>query len=40
VILAPHIGGGTGGARDNQMTDVLANVAAFAAGQAPTNLVG
>ncbi len=40
VILAPHIGGGTGGARDNQMTDVLANVAAFAAGQTPANLVG
>jgi len=40
VILAPHIGGGTGGARDKQMGDVLANVAAFAAGQTPANLVG
>jgi phosphoglycerate dehydrogenase-like enzyme len=26
VILTPHIGGGTGGARDRQMGDVLANV--------------
>ena len=39
VILAPHIGGGTGGARDNQMTDVLANVATFVGGQTPANLV-
>jgi phosphoglycerate dehydrogenase-like enzyme len=31
VILTPHIGGGTGGARDRQMGDVLANVARFAA---------
>ena len=31
VILTPHIGGGTGGARDRQMSDVLANVARFAA---------
>ncbi len=30
VILTPHIGGGTGGARDRQMSDVLANVASFA----------
>jgi phosphoglycerate dehydrogenase-like enzyme len=30
VILTPHIGGGTGGARDKQMEDVLANVARFA----------
>lgn len=30
VILTPHIGGGTGGARDRQMGDVLANVARFA----------
>jgi len=30
VILSPHIGGGTGGARDKQMGDVLGNVAAFA----------
>lgn len=39
VILTPHIGGGTGGARDKQMSDVLANVAAFAAGQPVANLV-
>lgn len=30
VILTPHIGGGTGGARDKQMHDVLAAVRAFA----------
>ena len=33
VILTPHIGGGTGGARDRQMGDVLANVQRFAAGE-------
>lgn len=33
VILTPHIGGGTGGARDKQMNDVLANVLAFARGE-------
>ncbi len=33
VILAPHIGGGTGGARDRQMADVLANVQACAEGR-------
>ena len=33
VILTPHIGGGTGGARDRQMGDVLANVQRFAAGR-------
>lgn len=33
VILTPHIGGGTGGARDKQMADVLGNVLAFASGQ-------
>lgn len=33
VILTPHIGGGTGGARDKQMADVLANVVAFAQGE-------
>lgn len=32
VILTPHIGGGTGGARDKQMADVLGNVLAFAEG--------
>lgn len=30
VILTPHIGGGTGGARDRQMAEVLANVVRFA----------
>ena len=33
VILTPHIGGGTGGARDKQMADVLTNVQAFGQGQ-------
>lgn len=33
VILTPHIGGGTGGARDKQMSDVLANVLRFARGE-------
>jgi D-3-phosphoglycerate dehydrogenase len=32
VILTPHIGGGTGGAREKQMRDVLDNVARFAKG--------
>lgn len=32
VILTPHVGGGTGGARDRQMEDVLANVARFVQG--------
>lgn len=35
VILTPHIGGGTGGARDRQMSDVLANVQRFARGEPP-----
>ena len=39
VIFTPHIGGGTGGARDKQMGDVLANVAAFAVGQPLRNRV-
>ncbi len=39
VILTPHIGGGTGGARDKQMGDVLANVAAFARGEPIANRV-
>jgi D-3-phosphoglycerate dehydrogenase len=33
VILTPHIGGGTGGAREKQMRDVLANVVRFANGE-------
>jgi phosphoglycerate dehydrogenase-like enzyme len=32
--LTPHIGGGSGGARDRQMGDVLANVLRFARGDA------
>lgn len=35
VILTPHIGGGTGGARDKQMADVMENVARFARGEPP-----
>lgn len=35
VIFTPHIGGGTGGARDKQMHDVLAAVRAFAEAGAP-----
>lgn len=30
VILTPHIGGGTGGAREKQLSDVLGNIVAFA----------
>jgi phosphoglycerate dehydrogenase-like enzyme len=33
VILTPHIGGGTGGAREKQMRDVLDNVVRFAKGE-------
>lgn len=33
VILAPHIGGGTGGAKEKQMRDVLDNVVRFSGGQ-------
>jgi phosphoglycerate dehydrogenase-like enzyme len=33
VILTPHIGGGTGGARDRQMSDVLANAQRFLRGE-------
>lgn len=39
VILTPHIGGGTGGARDRQMGDVLANVQRFAQGSQPKHRV-
>ncbi len=35
VILTPHIGGGTGGAREKQLRDVLANVTRHAEGNAP-----
>ncbi len=40
VILTPHVGGGTGGARDRQMGDVLANVARFAADGSLAHRVG
>jgi D-3-phosphoglycerate dehydrogenase len=33
VILTPHIGGGTGGAREKQMRDVLENVVRFSRGE-------
>jgi phosphoglycerate dehydrogenase-like enzyme len=39
VILAPHIGGGTGGAREKQMRDVLDNVIRFANGEKPLNQI-
>ena len=39
VILAPHIGGGTGGARDKQMTDVLGQCRRICRRPAPVNLV-
>jgi len=37
VILAPHIGGGTGGAREKQMADVLENVTRFVQGESILN---
>jgi phosphoglycerate dehydrogenase-like enzyme len=41
VILTPHIGGGTGGGRVKQMTDVLENIVRFARGEQPHHtLVG
>jgi phosphoglycerate dehydrogenase-like enzyme len=39
VILTPHIGGGTGGAREKQMADVLANIARHANGEEPLHRV-
>jgi phosphoglycerate dehydrogenase-like enzyme len=39
VILTPHIGGGTGGAREKQMADVLANIARHANGEEPRHRV-
>ncbi len=39
VILTPHIGGGTGGAREKQLHDVLANVARDANGEPPRHIV-
>jgi phosphoglycerate dehydrogenase-like enzyme len=37
VVLTPHIGGGTGGAREKQMRDVLDNVVRFARGEQVRN---
>jgi phosphoglycerate dehydrogenase-like enzyme len=37
VILTPHIGGGTGGASEKQMRDVLENVVRFARGEPVLN---
>jgi phosphoglycerate dehydrogenase-like enzyme len=39
VILTPHIGGGTGGARVKQMSDVLDNVVRFFRGEAPLHVL-
>jgi len=39
VILTPHIGGGTGGAREKQMRDVLDNVVRFTRGEPVLNLM-
>ena len=35
VVLTPHIGGGTGGARVKQMSDVLENIVRAARGERP-----
>ena len=39
VVLSPHIGGGTGGAREKQLRDVLDNVVRVGRGEAPLHLV-
>jgi phosphoglycerate dehydrogenase-like enzyme len=39
VILTPHIGGGTGGARVKQMSDVLDNVVRFFRDEAPLHVL-
>jgi len=39
VICTPHIGGGTGGARVKQMTDVLDNIVRFVQGEPPLHVV-
>ena len=39
VILTPHIGGGTGGARVNQMADVLENIVRAARGDVPRHVL-
>jgi glyoxylate reductase len=39
VILTPHIGGGTGGAREKQLRDVLDNVVLAGTGAEPRHLI-
>lgn len=39
VILTPHIGGGTGGAREKQLRDVLDNVVLLGHGKQPQHLI-
>jgi phosphoglycerate dehydrogenase-like enzyme len=39
VILTPHIGGGTGGAREKQLRDVLSNVVRTFGGESPRHLI-
>jgi glyoxylate reductase len=39
VILTPHIGGGSGGARVKQMSDVLDNIVRFARGEPPRHML-
>ena len=39
VIVAPHIGGGSGGARIKQMSDALDNIVRFARGESPHNVL-
>jgi phosphoglycerate dehydrogenase-like enzyme len=39
VILTPHIGGGTGGAREKQMRDVLNNIVRFTRGESPLHQI-
>ncbi|MEO8969460.1 MAG: NAD(P)-dependent oxidoreductase [Solirubrobacteraceae bacterium] len=40
VILTPHLGGGTGGAREKQLRDVLDNVVLAGRGSEPRYLIG
>jgi phosphoglycerate dehydrogenase-like enzyme len=39
VVLTPHLGGGTGGAREKQLQDVLDNVVRVARGERPRHLI-
>jgi phosphoglycerate dehydrogenase-like enzyme len=39
VVLSPHIGGGTGGAREKQLRDVLDNVVRLGRGETPLHLI-